>query len=131
MRAFVAEAVRGGAPARPHYTAVPAPHGGAMIHKERCIVIDLDCTLCARKGPGQRYEDLPPDEPVLRRLREYREQGFYIIIATSRNMQTHEGNVGRITATTARVILDWLEKHAVPFDELHVGKPWQGRGGFY
>lgn len=102
-----------------------------MVQKERCIVIDLDCTLCAKKAPGGRYEDVPPNEPVVRRLMEYREKGFYIIVATSRNMQTYEGNVGRINANTTRTILDWLEKHAVPFDELHVGKPWQGRGGFY
>jgi capsule biosynthesis phosphatase len=102
-----------------------------MVQKEKCIVIDLDCTLCARKGPGERYEDLAPNQPVLKRLLEYREKGFYIIVATSRNMQTYDGNVGKIMANTAKVALDWLERHAVPFDELHVGKPWQGRGGFY
>jgi capsule biosynthesis phosphatase len=25
----------------------------------------------------------------------------------------------------------WLDRHQVPYDELHVGKPWGGKGGFY
>ena len=28
-------------------------------------------------------------------------------------------------------LLDWLAKHAVPFHEIHVGKPWPGKDGFY
>jgi capsule biosynthesis phosphatase len=46
-------------------------------------------------------------------------------------MNTYNGNVGLITANTAKTLLAWLERHDVPFDELHVGKPWPGRGGFY
>lgn len=102
-----------------------------MIHQEQCIVVDLDGTLCALKPVGGRYEDLEPVGPVLQRLREYHEQGFHIIICTARNMRTYEGNVGRINANTMKVILEWLDRHAVPYDELHIGKPWQGRGGFY
>src|SRR5205823_2980555 len=109
----------------------PAYAHRGMIRKERCIIIDLDGTLCAIKGPDDKYEDLPPIAPVLARLREYKEKDFYIIIQTARNMRTHEGNMGRINAMTTRTVLDWLEKHGVPFDELHVGKPWQGAGGFY
>ena len=57
--------------------------------------------------------------------------GFEIVIHTSRNMRTHENNIGKITALTVPVILDWLSRHDVPFDELHVGKPWCGMEGFY
>jgi capsule biosynthesis phosphatase len=28
-------------------------------------------------------------------------------------------------------ILAWLQKNDVAFDEIHVGKPWCGREGFY
>ena len=28
-------------------------------------------------------------------------------------------------------IISWLEKHNVPYDEIHVGKPWCGFNGFY
>ena len=102
-----------------------------MIHKDRCIVIDLDGTLCPVRAASERYEDLPPNHAVLSKLREYKDLGFHIIIQTARNMRTHEGNMGRINALTTRVVLNWLDKHAVPYDELHLGKPWQGKGGFY
>lgn len=29
------------------------------------------------------------------------------------------------------MILDWLAAHDVPYDEVHVGKPWCGTEGFY
>ena len=46
-------------------------------------------------------------------------------------MKTHERSLGKIVALTVPVILDWLKKHDVPYDELHVGKPWAEAGGFY
>ena len=64
-------------------------------------------------------------------LRRYREQGFYIIVSTARNMRTYQNNVGKINAHTLPVLLDWLAKHEIPFDEVHVAKPWCGFDGFY
>src|SRR5690606_29179535 len=46
-------------------------------------------------------------------------------------MNTYGGNVGLINANTLPIILDWLARHEVPFDEVVVGKPWCGEGGFY
>lgn len=102
-----------------------------MICRERAIVFDIDGTLCSKKECEESYDELLPNAEMLSRLREYREQGFYIILATSRNMNTYSGNVGLIVANTARQLFAWLDRHQVPYDELHVGKPWQGRGGFY
>ncbi len=102
-----------------------------MIRREKCIVMDVDGTLCLKKAPEQSYADVAPRADVLERLREYREAGFYVILATSRNMNTHSGNVGLITATTAKTLMQWLDRHDVPYDELYVGKPWAGKGGFY
>lgn len=102
-----------------------------MIRRERCIVIDIDGTLCALKQDDESYDDLLPIADVLDTLREYRRQGFYVILVTSRNMNTYNGNVGLITANTAKSLMAWLALHDVPYDELHVGKPWPGKGGFY
>lgn len=102
-----------------------------MIQKEKCIVIDVDGTLCPVKDAAERYEDLPPCPEVVKRLLQYRSEGFYIILYTSRNMRTYEANLGQILANTAPVLLDWLKKHGIPFDEIHFGKPWAGKGGFY
>ena len=101
-----------------------------MIQRERCIVLDIDGTLCETKKPFQTYEEVEPSASVVARLREYRANGFYIILATSRNMNTYDANVGLITANTAKVLMAWLDGHKIPYDELHVGKPWPGRGGF-
>lgn len=46
-------------------------------------------------------------------------------------MRTHNNSVGKINAFTLPVIIDWLKKHDVPYDEIHVGKPWCGHDGFY
>jgi capsule biosynthesis phosphatase len=102
-----------------------------MIHRERCIVMDVDGTLCEKKMPDQSYEAVVPVEAMVERLREYRANGFYVILATSRNMNTYNGNIGLITANTAKTLLAWLDRHNVPYDELYIGKPWGGRGGFY
>jgi capsule biosynthesis phosphatase len=102
-----------------------------MIRRERCIVMDVDGTLCLKKRPDQSYDEVAPNPPVVERLREYRQSGFYVILATSRNMNSHEGNIGLITANTAKILMAWLDRHDIPYDELHVGKPWAGRDGFY
>jgi capsule biosynthesis phosphatase len=102
-----------------------------MIRRERCIVMDVDGTLCEKKAPDQFYDAVAPVAAMVERLREYRANGFYVILATSRNMNTYNGNIGLITANTAKTLLAWLDLHDVPYDELYIGKPWGGRGGFY
>jgi capsule biosynthesis phosphatase len=102
-----------------------------VIHRERCIVLDVDGTLCPIKREDEDYSDLSPCAEVVARMREYRAHGFYLILQSSRNMNRHDGNMGLITAHTARTMLDWLDRHEIPYDELHLGKPWAGRGGFY
>jgi capsule biosynthesis phosphatase len=29
------------------------------------------------------------------------------------------------------IIIEWLDKHDIPYDEILVGKPWCGNEGFY
>lgn len=100
------------------------------VNDERRIVIDLDGVL-ARKDSERDYADKIPDKTVIERLREYSDDGFYIIISTARNMRTYEGRVGKINAETAPTVIDWLDEHNVPYDEIHYGKPWCGYDGFY
>lgn len=93
------------------------------------IIMDLDETICsALEGD---YVNAEPDFFVIEKLREYKRQGFEIIISTSRNVRTYAGNVGKINANTLPVIIAWLEKYEVPYDEIYVGKPWCGHNGFY
>jgi len=101
------------------------------IHEGRSIVFDIDGTICPIKLQNEKYEDLEPRWDFVRKMREYKDEGFYIILFTSRQMRTHNGNIGRINATTLKAIFRWLDNNNIPYDEVHVGKPWPGHGGFY
>jgi len=92
------------------------------------LVIDLDGTLT--RGDAE-YENVLPRIDVVEALRRYRALGFVIVVHTSRNMRTHASSLGLITAKTVPGIIDWLNRHDIPFDELVVGKPWCGDEGFY
>jgi capsule biosynthesis phosphatase len=93
--------------------------------------MDVDGTICPIKRPDEDYADLIPCADVVERMRQYRADGFYVILYSSRNMNSHDGNMGLITAHTAKTLLAWLDRHDIPYDELHLGKPWAGRDGFY
>lgn len=102
-----------------------------MSKQRGTLVVDLDGTLCPIKTKDQNYEDLVPYHNIILKLREWKEQGFTILIYTARNMRTYNSNLGLINANTARKVMDWLEKWEIPYDEILFGKPWPGEGGFY
>lgn len=102
-----------------------------MSNEGLCFIFDIDGTLCPIKGPDEKYEDLIPFKEMVERIRDYKKQGARIILYTSRNMKTYNGNIGLINANTAKVILEWLEKWDIPYDEIIYGKPWPGHNGFY
>ena len=93
------------------------------------IIIDLDDTICSNKNGD--YENSIPKEKVIKKIKEYKNLGFEIIIYTSRNMRTYKGNVDLIKANTLPIIIKWLKKFDVPYDQIIVGKPWPSFGGFY
>lgn len=100
------------------------------------IVVDLDHTICIPapgedQGPDVKYSEAVPDEALIARLRDLKAGGFRIVVHTSRNMRTFAGDVARIQAHTLPIIVDWLGRHDVPYDEIAVGKPWCGSDGFY
>lgn len=98
--------------------------------KHKRIVFDIDGVL-AKKDPDLEYEEREPHTEIVDILREYDNQGYYIILYTARNMNTHEGRIGKINADTAKTLLSWLDEHDIPHDEIYYGKPWCGHEGFY
>jgi capsule biosynthesis phosphatase len=102
-----------------------------MLTQEKVIVIDVDGTLAGRPGSGQSYADVIAVASVVSQIRSLKKQGYWIILYTSRNMRTYDGNIGRIMRHTAPVLIEWLARHEIPYDELHFGKPWCGHDGFY
>lgn len=93
------------------------------------LIFDLDDTLCTTQNGD--YANAQPITEVIEKLKEYHRQGFTIVINTSRNMRTYQGNIGAINKNTLPIITEWLDRHAIPYDELYVGKPWCGFEGFY
>lgn len=93
------------------------------------LIMDLDDTISFTVSGD--YQNASPNISVVNKLREYRVKGFEIVINTSRNMRTYEGNIGKINANTLPIIIEWLDKHNVPYDEIYTGKPWCGFEGFY
>ena len=93
------------------------------------LIFDLDDTLCTTQNSD--YANAQPITEVIEKLRDYHRQGFTIVINTSRNMRTYQGNIGAINKNTLPIIIDWLRRHDIPYDELYVGKPWCGFEGFY
>jgi len=93
------------------------------------LIVDLDDTISITvKGD---YINSNPIPEIIEKLKQYKEEGFEIVINSSRNMRTYESNLGKINIFTLPNIIDWLRKHDVPFDEVYVGKPWCGFDGFY
>ena len=93
------------------------------------LIFDLDNTISF--AIDSNYIDSKPDLAIIDRMRTYKDKGFEIIISTSRNMSTYKGSIGKINAYTLPIIIEWLDKHNVPYDEIIVGKPWCGTDGFY
>ena len=93
------------------------------------LVIDLDNTITYTENGD--YRNASPITDVIDKLREYKEMGFDIVIYSSRNMRTYEGNIGKINKNTLPIIIEWLNKYNVPYDEIYIGKPWCGHDGFY
>lgn len=99
--------------------------------KEYTFIFDIDGTICPIKHKQERYEDLTPYADMVEKIKTYRELGAKIILFTSRNMNTYQGNLGMINRHTAKVLMEWLEKWDIPYDEILYGKPWPGQKGFY
>lgn len=100
-------------------------------HSDGTLVVDIDGTLCDIRMADQSYGDLIPKQDMLEKLRQYQQNGYRILLFTSRNMNTYKNNIGMINKHTAPVLLEWLSKWEVPYDEILFGKPWPRKKGFY
>ncbi|MBR3236718.1 capsular biosynthesis protein [Candidatus Saccharibacteria bacterium] len=101
------------------------------MYKDIKLIFDVDGTLCPLKKPEEEYIDLIPDQAMVKKLRDYKNSGATIVLFSSRNMRTYNGNLGLINANTARTMQEWLSKWDIPYDEIYFGKPWPGHRGLY
>ena len=68
--------------------------------------MDIDGTLCPIKKKDEKYEDLRPYTAIVDKIREYKNEGAKIVLFTSRNMNSYQGNIGLINANTAKILLN-------------------------
>ena len=101
------------------------------MYNEYTFIFDIDGTLCPIKSKDEKYEDIIPYRDIVEKIRYYKENGAYIVLFTSRNMNSYKWNIGIINKNTAKILLKWLEKWDIPYDEIIYGKPWPGHKGFY
>ncbi|WP_308719583.1 capsular biosynthesis protein [Komagataeibacter xylinus] len=102
-----------------------------MIGKEKVLVVDIDGTLCDIKTKDGSYADVAPEPLIVARVRKMHAEGWRIVLSSSRGMRSNDGNLGQINKIVGPTLLEWLQRHDIPFDELHLGKPWPGAQGFY
>ena len=103
-----------------------------MIKKNKVLVCDVDGTIAHIKSDKQEdYSELKPVKKVIDRLINLKLEGWHIIISTARNMRTYDGDLDAINENMLPTLIKWLNKHKVPYDEIHIGKPWCGYEGFY
>ncbi len=95
------------------------------------LVMDIDGTICPIKKPDEDYSDLIPFSEMVKKIRNYKENGAKIVLFSSRNMNTYNGDLEKINTNTAPILKNWLKKWDIPYDELIMGKPWPGHHGFY
>ena len=101
------------------------------MYKDVTLIFDVDGTLCPIKEKNDEYINLIPDEEMIEKLKEYKKEGAKIVLFSSRNMKSYDGNLGKINANTAPIMLEWLKKWQIPDDEIYFGKPWPGHRGLY
>lgn len=99
------------------------------MEKYKRLIVDLDDTITITENGD--YVHSKPIQPTIDMLKKYKDDGFEIVIHSSRNMRTYEANIGKINIHTLPNIINWLNSNDVPYDEIVVGKPWCGFEGFY
>ena len=98
-----------------------------MIKK---IIVDIDDTLTIHNSSNE-YGLKKPRVDILKKLKEYKEKGYEIILYSARNMKTFDGDLSKINKHTLPKLMEWLVTHDVEFDGIIMGKPWCGEMGFY
>ena len=86
-------------------------------------MVDIDGTLTCPSSCG-KYIEHKPNDKVVKSLMEHHKNRYYIILHTARNMRSFNGNIGLINKHTLTDVTLWLKKHSIPYDEIHIGKPW-------
>lgn len=86
------------------------------------IVFDVDDTIC-KNGRVNGYLNAEPMLDVIEKINHLHDLGYIIVLNTARGMISCEGDISKIKAKNEEVLIEWLRKNNVHYDELHFGKP--------
>jgi len=87
------------------------------------LVMDLDGTICEQTSGGEDYFSAKPIRVVIDKMKEFRLNGWSIIIYTARFMNRYGGDSTKIPFDYYARTEWWLKDNDVPFDKLVFGKP--------
>ncbi len=90
--------------------------------KDRILCCDVDNVLCQSQDESIPYYERVPYQHAVVRLRRLREAGYYLRLQTARGMDRFQGDLAAVEAYHRPRLEDWLQKWAVPYDELAFGK---------
>ena len=93
-----------------------------MVEKIKSILVDIDNTITIESSNS--YENKEPNLELIKKLWEYKNNGYNIILYTARRMLTHNGDEAKIIKDVGLITLNWLNKHNIPFDGIKFGKPY-------
>lgn len=85
------------------------------------IVFDLDDTI--QFASFRDYVNAIPHTAIIKKMRDAKAAGAYIIINTARGMLSCGGDRDKADKKNRDIIENWLKKYDVPYDELVFGKP--------
>lgn len=88
------------------------------------ICVDVDGTLVSPPAVPGDYSTVRVYERVAASLRALKAAGHTVVLATARGMLSCGGNLGTLTPRVVPTLMATLAAADVPFDELHVGKPY-------
>jgi len=88
----------------------------------RTVCFDVDGVLCDHRDQSIPYEERPPYPKAVAILQALKAAGCRLHIQTARYMQKHDGNQGKARDSGWMELRWWLDKHAIPYDEVYMGK---------
>ncbi|MEM0465204.1 MAG: adenylyltransferase/cytidyltransferase family protein [Candidatus Pacearchaeota archaeon] len=88
------------------------------------LLVDIDGTICPQVKKGQGYNNLEPFKDAIETINKLYDEGFRIILYTSRFMGYNKGDILKIYREKGNVYIeDQLKKWGLKYHELYLGKP--------
>ena len=95
--------------------------------KQHKLIVDFDETIAINTTPGDEhniFEYAWPNKALIEKLNYYKNNGYSIVIYTSRGMLSCNNDAEKAKQKYKKVMVEWLNRNNVIFDEIIFGKPF-------